>query len=65
MVCKAEKAMFNARYATDPLRVALSLIAGAVTYAILMVLCGFLDTLKISEFNLFWIMAYDNTLFSS
>jgi hypothetical protein len=29
--------MFNGRYTTDPLRVALSLIAGSATYAILMV----------------------------
>lgn len=33
-----EHRMFNGRYTTDPLRVALSLIAGAATYAILMVL---------------------------
>jgi hypothetical protein len=33
-----ENQMFNGRYTTDPLRVALSLIAGAATYAILMVL---------------------------
>jgi hypothetical protein len=33
-----ENRMFNGRYATDPLRVALSLIAGSATYAILMVL---------------------------
>jgi hypothetical protein len=36
-----ENRMFNGRYTTDPLRVALSLIAGAATYAILMVLWGF------------------------
>jgi hypothetical protein len=35
---RRENRMFNGRYTTDPLRVALSLLAGAATYAILTVL---------------------------
>jgi hypothetical protein len=40
-----ENRMFNGRYTTDPLRVALSLIAGAATYAILTVLRSFWSAL--------------------
>jgi hypothetical protein len=69
MVCEAgESRMFNGRYTIDPLRVALSLIAGAATYAILTVL-WFLshvmwgpifpgDTLAFAVYNIFWSVIY-------
>jgi hypothetical protein len=48
--------MFNARCATDPLRVALSLIAGAAAYAILMVPWGFWGHLE--SFGIQFVLDY-------